>query len=68
MHRALVTWLVLIVNVSIAKGHDIPDEQVDRSIQATLRPGRLEIEYEVSLAELTLARDLRLLIGVVPGA
>ncbi len=28
--------------------------------------GRLEIDYEVSLAELTLAQDLRSLIGIIP--
>ncbi|HWE40024.1 MAG TPA: ABC transporter permease [Isosphaeraceae bacterium] len=49
-----------------ARGHDIPNAQVDRSIQATVRPGRLEVEYEVSLAELTLARDLRSLNGALP--
>ena len=33
--------------------------RVDRSIQATLAPGRLAIDYEVSLSELTLTQDLR---------
>ena len=42
--------------------------RVDRSIQVTLEPGRLEIDYEVSLSELTLSRDLRMLVGVLPGA
>jgi cytochrome c biogenesis protein CcdA len=51
-----------------APAHDIPNEQVDRSIQATVYPGRLAVDYEVSLAELTLAQDLRRLVGVVPGA
>lgn len=49
MHRALVCWLVLTVVAPTAKGHDIADEQVDRSIQTTLLPGRLEIDYEISL-------------------
>ncbi len=44
-------------------GHDLPDARVDRSIQATLRPGRLEIAYEVSLSELTLTQELRELVG-----
>jgi ABC-type nickel/cobalt efflux system permease component RcnA len=52
--------------VATARGHDIPNAQVDRSIQATVRPGRLDVDYEVSLAELTLARDLRSLIGALP--
>ncbi len=47
--------------------HDIPNERVDRSTQATIRPGRLEIDYEVSLTELTLTQDLRALIGTLPG-
>jgi ABC-type nickel/cobalt efflux system permease component RcnA len=41
---------------------------VDRSIQVTLSPGRLEIDYEVSLTELTLTQDLRSLVGPKPGA
>lgn len=53
---------------AVARAHDIPNAQVDRSTQATLRPGRLEIDYEVSLAELTLTQDLRALIGSLPGS
>ena len=34
----------------------------------TLSPGRLEIDYEVSLTELTLTQDLRSLVGPRPGA
>jgi ABC-type nickel/cobalt efflux system permease component RcnA len=48
--------------------HDIPNQRVDRSIQVTLTPGRLLIEYEVGLTELTLTQDLRSLVGVRPGA
>lgn len=51
-----------------ARAHDIPNQRVDRSIQVTLRPNRLEIDYEVSLSELTLTQDLRYLIGSLPGA
>jgi ABC-type nickel/cobalt efflux system permease component RcnA len=48
--------------------HDIPNQRVDRSIQVTVSPGRLEIDYEVSLTELTLTQDLRSLVGPRPGA
>ena len=51
-----------------ACAHDIPNQRVDRSIQVTLSPGRLEIDYEVSLTELTLTQDLRSLVGPRPGA
>jgi ABC-type nickel/cobalt efflux system permease component RcnA len=51
-----------------AGAHDIPNARVDRSIQATLNPVLLEIDYEVSLSELTLTRDLRMLIGALPGS
>ena len=47
--------------------HDIPNQRVDRSTQATVRPGRIEIDYEVGLTELTLTQDLRALIGSLPG-
>ncbi len=51
---------------SIATAHDIPNERVDRSIQVTLlRQGRLRVDYEVSLSELTLIQDLRRLVGAV---
>ncbi|MGZ3389636.1 MAG: hypothetical protein ACXVCF_08590 [Isosphaeraceae bacterium] len=40
---------------------------MDRSTQATVRPGKIEIDYEVSLTELTLTQDLRALIGSLPG-
>jgi nickel/cobalt transporter (NicO) family protein len=51
-----------------ARAHDIPNAQVDRSIQATVEPGRLSIAYEVDLSELTLIQDLRALVGRLPGA
>jgi nickel/cobalt exporter len=51
-----------------ARAHDIPNERVDRSIQVSLSPGTIAIDYEVSLSELTLTQDLRRLIGSMPGA
>jgi ABC-type nickel/cobalt efflux system permease component RcnA len=54
--------------VPAARAHDIPNQRIDRSIQVSLRPGLLEIDYEVSLTELTLTQDLRALIGGLPGA
>src|SRR6478735_2537187 len=65
--RFLLAWLVMIVWKGPARAHEIPNARVDRSIQASVRPGRLTIDYEVSLAELTLTRDLRALIGTLPG-
>lgn len=49
-----------------ACAHDIPNAQVDRAIQVTVQRGRLVVDYEVSLAELTLVQDLRSLIGSIP--
>src|SRR5947209_2865384 len=66
--RRLAPWLLVPLLSTTGRAHDIPNERVDRSIQVTIRPGRLELDYEVSLAELTLAQDLRRLVGVVPGA
>ncbi|CAN5701134.1 hypothetical protein BH23PLA1_BH23PLA1_05840 [soil metagenome] len=54
--------------VGSARAHDIPDARVDRGIQILLGPGRLRIEYEVALSELTLAQDLRSLEGRSPAA
>ena len=48
---------------SQTRGHDIPNERVDRAIQLTLEPQRLRVDYEVSLAELTLVQDLKRLVG-----
>jgi nickel/cobalt transporter (NicO) family protein len=67
--RRLVPMFLLASTPSLCtRAHDIPNARVDRSIQATLVPGRLTIDYEVSLSELTLTQDLRMLIGVLPGA
>lgn len=65
---ALVVGSILLVLLGSdgAAGHDIPNARVDRSIQVTVGPDRLDVDYEVSLAELTLVRDLRALIGVLP--
>src|SRR4051794_23472228 len=67
--RRLVFFVPAFVLTSpAAPGHDIPNARVDRSIQVTVHPGRLTLDYEVSLSELTLTQDLRALIGTLPGA
>ena len=64
----LAIGLLVTLAGAAARGHDIPNARIDRSIQATVRPGRLGIAYEVSLAELTLTQDLRsVLDGPLPG-
>ena len=67
------TLLALLITVAglaapSVHAHDIPNQRVDRSIQATVMLGRLEIDYEVGLTELTLTQDLRSLVGSRPGA
>src|SRR5262249_51751160 len=71
--RQCFCWMVALYVArgfvaSTALAHDIPNERIDRSIQATVAPGSLAIDYEVSLTELTLTQDLRRLIGSLPGA
>ncbi len=65
---ALALALALACVAGQALGHDIPDARVDRSIQATLGLRTLRIDYEVSLAELTLIQDLRRLELEVSGS
>jgi ABC-type nickel/cobalt efflux system permease component RcnA len=55
------------LHLPAAWAHDIPNQRVDRAIQISVTPGRLEIDYEVSLTELTLTQDLRALVGNLPG-
>ncbi|MEJ7637455.1 MAG: ABC transporter permease, partial [Singulisphaera sp.] len=68
MCRLALTVSLASLLSSIAAAHDIPNARVDRSIQVTLGRARLAIDYEVSLAELTLTQELRSLIGALPGA
>ncbi len=68
MRRLLASLALIALGTSSTRGHDIPDARVDRSIQVTVRPRWLAIDYEVGLSELTLTQDLRALIGALPGA
>jgi nickel/cobalt transporter (NicO) family protein len=68
MRRTLAILFVTLPPTASAWAHDIPNARVDRSIQVTVLPRVLRIDYEVSLSELTLTRDLRNLIGTLPGA
>ncbi len=63
IRRALLLALLLLGGSPSTQAHDIPDARVDRGIQVRLDPGRLRLDYEVSLAELTLIQDLRSLGG-----
>ena len=56
---ALLLFGSLAATTAPAPAHDIPNARVDRSIQATLGPSKLRVDYVVSLAELTLVQDLR---------
>jgi ABC-type nickel/cobalt efflux system permease component RcnA len=66
MRAATTIGFVALLALSCL-GHDIPNARVDRATQVTLRPGRIEVDYEVSLSELTLTQDLRSLVGTLPG-
>jgi nickel/cobalt transporter (NicO) family protein len=68
MRSLVFALLVVAASVNSATAHDIPNAQVDRSIQVTIRPGGLLFAYEIVLSELTLTQDLRALIGTLPGA
>lgn len=59
-----ILWLL---GIALTVGsHDIPDARVDRATQITVEPGRLTVDYEVSLAELTLVQELRTLVADPP--
>ena len=71
--RSRLPWVLIglalaSLAVPAARSHDIPNQRIDRSIQVSVRPGLLQVDYEVSLTELTLTQDLRALIGGLPGA
>jgi nickel/cobalt exporter len=68
MRRTLFVVILTGAWTLPARAHDIPNAQVDRSIQATLSHGKLSIDYEIDLSELTLIQDLRALTGPLPGA
>ncbi len=61
MSRLGLVFLLIVFGFFQANAHEIPNARVDRSIQVTVHPGRLTIDYEVSLSELTLLQDLRAL-------
>ena len=66
LHRSLIVAASVglsIAWVASASAHDIPNARIDRSSQVILSPELLRVDYEVSLAELTLAQDLRQLNG-----
>jgi ABC-type nickel/cobalt efflux system permease component RcnA len=53
----------VLVAAGAAFAHDLPNARVDRSTQVTLEASSVRIDYEVSLAELTLFEELRSLVG-----
>jgi nickel/cobalt exporter len=68
MRRTFASALLILGSIAPSlSAHDIPNARVDRSIQATLGPSGLRVDYEVSLAELTLIQDLRQVGGEVAG-
>lgn len=60
---ALLAWLAALPTGRPAAAHDIPNARIERGTQVILAPGEVRVDYEVTLAELTLAQDLRHLDG-----
>ncbi len=54
-----ITILLLGVISPAILAHDIPNARIDRSTQVSLGKNQIQVSYEVALAELTLAQDLR---------
>ena len=68
LSRLLFPLVLAGICPAAAWPHDIPNQRIDRSIQVSVVPRRLLVDYEVSLTELTLTQDLRRIIGSLPGA
>ena len=68
MWRFLAVGCLIVDSLGQANAHDIPNARVDRSIQATVFPGHLRVDYEVSLSELTLVQDFRRLSEELSGS
>lgn len=64
---SLLVACVILVVATAAHAHDIPNARVDRSIQVYVGSKTITIDYEVSLAELTLTQELKSLIGKIEG-
>ncbi len=60
---ALLVACLAVAVFSRAEGHDVPNARIERSLQITLDPPQLRVDYEIVLAELTLAQDLRQVDG-----
>ena len=55
--------LILGAVVASAMAHDVPNRFFDRSVQLAVEAGRVHVQYELSISELTLAEQLLALVG-----
>jgi nickel/cobalt exporter len=68
MRRLILSCVLASFCTGPTLAHDIPNARVDRSIQVTLEPEKIRVDYQVGLSELTLTQDLRQVIGELPGS
>lgn len=61
----LVLGSILLFGMHVAHGHELPDGEIERRVQVTVKTDGILIEYSVAMNETTLDKQLRT-HGVVP--
>lgn len=52
-------FLILVSSCSfVAQGHELPDEEIERRVQVSVKPGRVLVQYSLAMNEVTLKKEL----------
>ncbi|MEM6690189.1 MAG: hypothetical protein AAF664_12220 [Planctomycetota bacterium] len=56
--RVLPPLLLLLALHLSARGHDLPDGEIERRVQISVKPSRILVEYSLEMSEVTLRKEL----------
>ena len=58
-YRCLLSLVLLLSHYATVRGHELPDGQIERSVQIRVKPDAILVEYTLAMSEATLENQLR---------
>ena len=59
MPRQLLLTLLVLSQSALANAHELPDGEIERRVQISVKPDRVLLTYSLAMSKATLAKELR---------
>lgn len=59
MTRLLIGWILVLGLPFLAQGHEVPDGEIDRRVQVSVKADSVLVQYSLAMSKATLKKQLR---------